>query len=101
MASRGLAEFRRPNVDPGSVRTGRPRRALPRARSIRAGTFDRKTDAKGSIPLGISHRRAYERFRKSGFDVVREGKHIVMSDGARIGGLSERSERRSRQIEPE
>lgn len=33
---------------------------------------------------GISHQRAVRALRKAGFEVVREGKHIVMSDGARI-----------------
>jgi len=36
-----------------------------------------------SIP-GISHQRAVRALRKAGFEVVREGKHIVMSDGRRI-----------------
>ena len=33
---------------------------------------------------GISHRRAVRGLRKAGYRVVREGKHIVMSDGTRI-----------------
>ncbi len=33
---------------------------------------------------GISHRRAVQALRKAGFEVVREGKHIVMSDSRRI-----------------
>jgi predicted RNA binding protein YcfA (HicA-like mRNA interferase family) len=33
---------------------------------------------------GIPHRRAVEALQKAGFAVVREGKHIVMSDGRRI-----------------
>lgn len=36
-----------------------------------------------SIP-GVSHKRAVRALRKAGFEVVREGKHIVMSDGRRI-----------------
>jgi predicted RNA binding protein YcfA (HicA-like mRNA interferase family) len=33
---------------------------------------------------GISHRRAVKAFKKAGFWVVREGKHISMTDGERI-----------------
>lgn len=33
---------------------------------------------------GISHRRAVRALKKAGFKVVRQGKHIVMSDGSRI-----------------
>lgn len=33
---------------------------------------------------GISHRRAVRALKKAGFEVVREGKHTVMSDGTRI-----------------
>ena len=33
---------------------------------------------------GISHKRAVRAIEKAGFRVVREGKHIVMSDGKRI-----------------
>lgn len=33
---------------------------------------------------GVNHRRAVKAFKKAGFTVVREGKHIVMSDGRRI-----------------
>jgi len=33
---------------------------------------------------GVNHRRAVEALNKAGFTVVREGKHIVMSDGRRI-----------------
>jgi len=36
-----------------------------------------------SIP-GIHHLRAVKALEKAGFRVVRQGKHIVMSDGARI-----------------
>jgi len=36
-----------------------------------------------SIP-GISHKRAVRALRKAGFEIVRDGKHIVMSDGRRI-----------------
>jgi predicted RNA binding protein YcfA (HicA-like mRNA interferase family) len=37
----------------------------------------------GKIP-GISHRRAVRALQKAGFEVVREGKHIVLTDGVRI-----------------
>ena len=33
---------------------------------------------------GVNHRRAVKALKKDGFTVVREGKHIVMSDGRRI-----------------
>jgi predicted RNA binding protein YcfA (HicA-like mRNA interferase family) len=33
---------------------------------------------------GINHLEAVRAFRKAGFEVVRQGKHIVMSDGVRI-----------------
>ena len=33
---------------------------------------------------GVSHVRAVRALEKAGFRVVREGKHIVMSDGKRI-----------------
>lgn len=33
---------------------------------------------------GVPHRRAVKAFEKAGFWVVREGKHISMTDGARI-----------------
>jgi predicted RNA binding protein YcfA (HicA-like mRNA interferase family) len=33
---------------------------------------------------GISHARAVRALEKAGFRVVREGKHIVMTDGKRI-----------------
>ena len=33
---------------------------------------------------GVSHRRAVKAFKKAGFRVVREGKHISMTDGDRI-----------------
>lgn len=33
---------------------------------------------------GISHLQAIRALRKAGFEVVREGKHTVMSDGGRI-----------------
>lgn len=36
-----------------------------------------------AIP-GINHKRAVRAFQRAGFSVVREGKHIVMSDGRRI-----------------
>ena len=33
---------------------------------------------------GIAHAQAVRALRKAGFEVVREGKHTVMSDGGRI-----------------
>lgn len=36
-----------------------------------------------SIP-GVSHQAAVRALKKAGFQVAREGKHIVMSDGFRI-----------------
>ena len=33
---------------------------------------------------GINHRRAVRALEKVGYRIVREGKHIVMSDGTRI-----------------
>jgi predicted RNA binding protein YcfA (HicA-like mRNA interferase family) len=33
---------------------------------------------------GISHQRAVRALERAGFRVVREGKHIIMSDGRRI-----------------
>jgi predicted RNA binding protein YcfA (HicA-like mRNA interferase family) len=33
---------------------------------------------------GIPHQRAVNAFEKAGFKVVREGKHITMTDGRRI-----------------
>ena len=33
---------------------------------------------------GINHKEAVKAFKKAGFKVVREGKHISMSDGRRI-----------------
>jgi len=33
---------------------------------------------------GIAHLNAVRAFEKAGFTVVRQGKHIVMSDGRRI-----------------
>ena len=33
---------------------------------------------------GVSHRRAVKALEKAGFRVVREGKHISMTDGERI-----------------
>ncbi len=37
----------------------------------------------GKIP-GIGHLDAVRAFKKAGFKVLRQGKHIVMSDGIRI-----------------
>jgi predicted RNA binding protein YcfA (HicA-like mRNA interferase family) len=33
---------------------------------------------------GISHTKAIRALRKAGFEIVREGKHTIMSDGSRI-----------------
>jgi predicted RNA binding protein YcfA (HicA-like mRNA interferase family) len=33
---------------------------------------------------GVAHLRAVRAFEKAGFRVVRQGKHIVMTDGRRI-----------------
>ncbi len=33
---------------------------------------------------GINHKEAVRAFKKAGFRVIREGKHISMSDGRRI-----------------
>lgn len=33
---------------------------------------------------GINHRRAVRALEKAGYRIVREGRHIVMSDGIRI-----------------
>ena len=33
---------------------------------------------------GINHKEAIRAFKKAGFRVIREGKHISMSDGRRI-----------------
>jgi predicted RNA binding protein YcfA (HicA-like mRNA interferase family) len=33
---------------------------------------------------GVNHRDAIRALEKAGFTVVREGKHVVMSNGARI-----------------
>jgi len=33
---------------------------------------------------GISHQDAIRALRKAGFEIKRQGKHIVMSDGSRI-----------------
>jgi len=33
---------------------------------------------------GINHKLAIRALRKAGFDVVRQGKHTIMSDGRRI-----------------
>ena len=35
----------------------------------------------GSVP-GINHRHAVRAFEKGGFHIARQGKHIIMSDGA-------------------
>jgi len=37
----------------------------------------------GKIP-GINHLDAVRALQKAGFRIIRQGKHIVMSDGARI-----------------
>jgi predicted RNA binding protein YcfA (HicA-like mRNA interferase family) len=36
-----------------------------------------------SLP-GINHQRAIKAFEKAGFQVVRQGKHITMTDGEHI-----------------
>jgi len=36
-----------------------------------------------SLP-GIPHQRAIRALRKAGFEVIREGKHVIMSDGTRM-----------------
>ena len=33
---------------------------------------------------GVNHQDAVRALRKAGFEIVRQGKHIVMSDGQRI-----------------
>lgn len=33
---------------------------------------------------GISHRLAIRALEKAGFEIIREGKHTVMSDGVRL-----------------
>jgi hypothetical protein len=33
---------------------------------------------------GINHKHAIKALKKAGFEVVRQGKHIVISDGIRI-----------------
>jgi predicted RNA binding protein YcfA (HicA-like mRNA interferase family) len=33
---------------------------------------------------GVNHERAVRALEKAGFHIVRQGKHIVMSDGVRI-----------------
>jgi predicted RNA binding protein YcfA (HicA-like mRNA interferase family) len=33
---------------------------------------------------GVNHQGAVRALRKAGFEIVRQGKHIVMSDGQRI-----------------
>ena len=33
---------------------------------------------------GINHRRAVRALEKAGYRIVREGRHVVMSDGTRI-----------------
>ena len=33
---------------------------------------------------GVNHQRAVRALEKAGFRVVRQGKHVVMSDGVRI-----------------
>lgn len=37
----------------------------------------------GKIP-GVNHSDAVRALEKAGFRVVRQGKHVIMSDGARI-----------------
>ena len=33
---------------------------------------------------GVSHLKAIKSFEKAGFRILRQGKHVLMSDGARI-----------------
>jgi predicted RNA binding protein YcfA (HicA-like mRNA interferase family) len=33
---------------------------------------------------GINHKRAIKAFEKAGFNIIRQGKHITMSDGIHI-----------------
>ncbi|MFM7352929.1 MAG: type II toxin-antitoxin system HicA family toxin [Microcystis aeruginosa] len=33
---------------------------------------------------GINHQRAIKAFEKAGFQIVRQGKHIIMTDGQHI-----------------
>jgi predicted RNA binding protein YcfA (HicA-like mRNA interferase family) len=33
---------------------------------------------------GVSHQQAVRAFKKAGFRIMRQGKHIVMSDGVRV-----------------
>jgi predicted RNA binding protein YcfA (HicA-like mRNA interferase family) len=37
----------------------------------------------GKLP-GVSHQRAVQALERAGFRVLRQGKHIVMTDGVRI-----------------
>jgi predicted RNA binding protein YcfA (HicA-like mRNA interferase family) len=37
----------------------------------------------GRIP-GVNHRDALRALQKAGFTILRQGKHVVLSDGARI-----------------
>jgi predicted RNA binding protein YcfA (HicA-like mRNA interferase family) len=37
----------------------------------------------GKIP-GVNHLQAIRALEKAGFSIVRQGKHIIMSDGVRI-----------------
>jgi predicted RNA binding protein YcfA (HicA-like mRNA interferase family) len=37
----------------------------------------------GSLP-GIQHLQAIRVFEKAGFRVARQGKHVIMTDGARV-----------------
>jgi predicted RNA binding protein YcfA (HicA-like mRNA interferase family) len=37
----------------------------------------------GKIP-GIAHQRAVKALERAGFQIARQGKHIVMTDGVRI-----------------
>jgi predicted RNA binding protein YcfA (HicA-like mRNA interferase family) len=37
----------------------------------------------GKIP-GVAHQRAIKALEKAGFRVIRQGKHVVMTDGRRI-----------------
>lgn len=37
----------------------------------------------GKIP-GVPHKRAVRALKKAGFEIVRQGKHVILSDGKRI-----------------
>src|SRR5687767_13936309 len=59
---------------PGTSSSKEPKRARSRSR---------QSTAMGRLP-GVDHLDAIRALEKTGFRVVREGKHTVMSDGTRI-----------------